>query len=103
MLTETSSKVKFFESDGKLNFLPFVYPLPVGLCTPSFFTNKYSPVEPFDALEGEERKAIELLEEKYAEENADPINAAKNGYVDNIIEPQFVRSYVISALQMIVR
>ena len=41
--------------------------------------------------------------EKYAEENADPINAAKNGFVDNIIEPQFVRPYVISALQMIVR
>lgn len=46
---------------------------------------------------------IDALEEKYAEENADPINAAKNGYVDNIIEPQFVRPYVISALQMIVR
>ena len=46
---------------------------------------------------------IDALEEKYADENADPINAAKNGYVDNIIEPQFVRPYVISALQMIVR
>ncbi len=46
---------------------------------------------------------IDALEEKYAEENADPINAAKNGFVDNIIEPQFVRPYVISALQMIVR
>lgn len=46
---------------------------------------------------------LDALEEKYAEENADPINAAKNGYVDNIIEPQFVRPYVISALQMIVR
>lgn len=43
------------------------------------------------------------LEERYSEENADPINAAKNGYIDNIIEPQFVRSYVISALQTIVR
>ena len=43
------------------------------------------------------------LEARYSEENADPINAAKNGYIDNIIEPQFVRSYVISALQTIVR
>ncbi len=43
------------------------------------------------------------LEYRYAEENADPINAAKNGYVDNVIEPQFVRAYVISALQMLVR
>lgn len=43
------------------------------------------------------------LEERYSEENADPINAARNGYIDNIIEPQFVRAYVISALQTIVR
>jgi len=43
------------------------------------------------------------LAEKYAEENADPINAARNGYIDNIIEPQFVRAYVVSALQTLVR
>ena len=42
---------------------------------------------------------IDELAEKYAEENADPINAARNGYIDNVIEPQFVRAYVISALQ----
>ncbi len=42
------------------------------------------------------------LEAKYADEAADPINAAKNGYIDNIIEPQFVRQYLVSALQMIV-
>ena len=46
---------------------------------------------------------MDELEDRYAEENADPINAAKNGYIDNIIEPQFVRSFVISALQMLVR
>ena len=40
---------------------------------------------------------------KYAEENQDPINAAKGGYIDNIIEPQFVRQYLISSLQMSVR
>ena len=43
------------------------------------------------------------FEKRYSDENADPINAAKNGYIDNIIEPQFVRAYVISALQTIVR
>ncbi|MBQ7643208.1 MAG: hypothetical protein IJS67_04825, partial [Clostridia bacterium] len=43
------------------------------------------------------------LSEKYSLENADPINAAKNGYIDNIIEPRFVRQYVISALQMMRR
>jgi len=38
------------------------------------------------------------LAEKYAD-NMDPINAAKNGYIDNIIEPKFIRQYLISALQ----
>ena len=46
---------------------------------------------------------LDELAEKYAEENADPINAAKNGYIDNVIEPQFVRAYLISALQTLVR
>ncbi|MBP5194301.1 MAG: hypothetical protein J6126_06180 [Clostridia bacterium] len=40
---------------------------------------------------------------KYADENQDPINAAKGGYIDNIIEPQFVRQYLIASLQTFVR
>lgn len=40
---------------------------------------------------------------RYADENSDPINAAKNGYVDNIIEPQFVRQYLIASLQMLLK
>lgn len=61
----------------------------------------------FDSVQGAE---IELaadgkadktkLAVKYADENSDPINAAKNGYIDNIIEPQFVRQYLIASLQM---
>jgi acetyl-CoA carboxylase carboxyltransferase component len=43
------------------------------------------------------------LAEKYADENADPIHAAKDGYIDAIIEPQFVKQYVIAALQMLAR
>ena len=43
------------------------------------------------------------LAAKYAEENADPVNAAKNGYVDNIIEPQFVKQYLIASLQMLLK
>ncbi len=42
------------------------------------------------------------LTEKYAEMQ-DAFNAAKLGCVDNIIEPEFVRQYVISALETIVR
>ena len=41
------------------------------------------------------------LAEKYANENADPINAAKDGYIDAIIEPQFVKQYLIATLQML--
>jgi acetyl-CoA carboxylase carboxyltransferase component len=43
------------------------------------------------------------LAEKYADENADPINAAKDGYIDAIIEPQFVKQYLIASLQMLAR
>jgi acetyl-CoA carboxylase carboxyltransferase component len=43
------------------------------------------------------------LAARYAEENSDPIHAAKNGYVDAIIEPQFVKQYLIASLQMLAR
>jgi len=43
------------------------------------------------------------LAEKYSDENSDPINAAKGGYIDNIIEPSFVKQYLIASLQMLVR
>lgn len=39
--------------------------------------------------------------ERYAGEHSDPVNAAKDGYIDAIIEPQFVKQYLISALQML--
>ncbi len=65
----------------------------------ALFTGATSSVEFGEVREDK----MDELAQKYAEENADPINAAKNGYIDNVIEPQFVRSFVISALQMIVR
>jgi acetyl-CoA carboxylase carboxyltransferase component len=43
------------------------------------------------------------LATRYADENADPIHAAKDGYIDGIIEPQFVKQYLIAALQMLER
>lgn len=61
----------------------------------------------FDSVQGAE---IELatdgkadkakLAEQYADENSDPINAAKNGYIDNVIEPSLVRQYLIASLQV---
>ncbi|MDE7257548.1 MAG: hypothetical protein K2N50_06315, partial [Clostridia bacterium] len=69
-----------------------------------------SKIALFDSAQGAE---IELatdgkadkakLAAKYADENSDPVNAAKNGYIDNIIEPAFVRQYLIASLQMLVK
>lgn len=62
----------------------------------------------FDGVQGAE---IELagesgdkksLAERYGDENSDPINAAKNGYIDNIIEPAFAKQYIVSCLQTLV-
>ena len=63
----------------------------------------------FDSVQGAQ---IELgnetvdkatLASRYADENSDPIHAAKNGYIDAIIEPQFVKQYLIASLQMLAK
>ncbi len=61
----------------------------------------------FDGVQGAEiefEKVKKLnktkLAERYASENADPVNAAQDGYIDDIIEPAFVRQYLIASLQM---
>lgn len=41
--------------------------------------------------------------QKYAEEIADPFRAAEGGYLDNIIEPQFLKQYLIASLQTLAR
>ncbi len=45
----------------------------------------------------------EKLKKLYAEENSDPMHAAKGGYLDNVIEPQFLKQYLIASLQMLVK
>jgi len=63
----------------------------------------------FDSVAGAEielaadGRTREKLAEKYADENSDPVNAAKDGYIDDIIEPQFVKQYLIAALQMLLK
>lgn len=63
----------------------------------------------FDSLQGaqielnDEKADKATLAAKYADENSDPVNAAKNGYIDAIIEPQFVKQYLIAALQMLAK
>ncbi len=63
----------------------------------------------FDDMQGamielsEEKTDSAVLAAKYADENSDPIHAAKGGYIDAIIEPQFVKQHLIAALQMLIR
>ncbi len=63
-------------------------------------------------FDGEQGAQLELggegvdkaaLAERYAQENSDPIHAAKDGYIDAIIEPQFVKQHLIASLQMLAR
>ena len=42
-----------------------------------------------------ERGACEV----YADANADPFNAARGGYLDDVVEPQFLKQYLIAALE----
>ena len=61
----------------------------------------------FDSAQGaqiefsEEKADKAQLAERYADEKSDPINAAKDGYIDAVIEPEFVKQYLIAALQML--
>ncbi len=63
----------------------------------------------FDSVQGaqielfDEKADKATLAQKYADENSDPINAAKDGYIDAIIEPQFVKQYLIASLQMLAK
>lgn len=60
----------------------------------------------FDSVQGAEIEFgggadRDKLAERYADEVSDPVNAAKGGYIDNIIEPQFAKQYLIASLQML--
>ncbi|MBO5327752.1 MAG: hypothetical protein J6B04_01100 [Clostridia bacterium] len=63
----------------------------------------------FDSVQGAEIEFAnenadkEQLAQRYADENSDPINAANGGYIDNVIEPAFVKQYLIASLQMLVK
>lgn len=60
-----------------------------------FETEKGAMIE----FAGVNEKNHDEAAKKYADEVQDPFNAAKNGFIDDVIEPQFVRQYVIAALQ----
>lgn len=65
-----------------------------------------SKIALFDSVQGaliEFGKSDDALAARYADENSDPVNAAKDGYIDDVIEPQFVKQYLIASLQMLVK
>lgn len=69
-----------------------------------------SKIALFDSVQGAEIEFnasasdnADKLAQKYADENSDPVNAAKGGFVDNIIEPAFARQYIIASLQMLIK
>ena len=49
---------------------------------------------------GKHRKIVNI-KARFVADGMDAMNAAKCGYIDNVIEPEYVRQYVISALQML--
>ncbi len=53
--------------------------------------------------QNETEKDKEALLARYEEEMSDPVNAAKGGYLDNVIEPQFLKQYLIASIQMLMR
>ena len=64
----------------------------------------------FDSVQGAEieysddKKADKAkLAEKYSDEHSDPFNAARYGYIDNIIQPAFIKQYLIASLQMLLK
>ena len=69
-----------------------------------------SKIALFDSVQGAEiefssdKKADKAkIAQKYADENSDPVNAAKGGYIDNIIQPSFVKQHIIASLQMLLK
>lgn len=65
---------------------------------------KISPMNPVSAVEflGEvyDESKVKEIADKWASENATPLEAAKKGYVDDIIEASELRARVASALEM---
>ncbi len=65
---------------------------------------KISPMNPVSAVEflGEvyDESKVKEIADKWASENASPLEAAKKGYVDDIIEASELRARVASALEM---
>lgn len=52
---------------------------------------------------GNTAEGKEELLSRYALEHSDPVAMAKSGYLDNVIEPRFLKQYLIASLETLVR
>lgn len=60
----------------------------------------------FDSVQGaqiEFGRSDEKIAQRYADENSDPVNAGKDGYIDAVVEPQFIKQHLIASLQMLTK
>lgn len=104
---------------GRTTRISVVYGKTIGLGYTAFASRKFGNAYTYafanakiSLFDGEVGTAVEFgtvsqdrigeLKEKYANMQ-DAFNSAKIGCVDNVIEPQFVRQFVISALQTIIK
>lgn len=77
----------------------FDYTFALATAEVALFENAIGAEIEFSAEKGADKEKLAGL---YADENADPLNAAKNGYLDDVIEPQFLKQYLVAALQTLV-
>ena len=77
----------------------FDYTFALATAEVSLFESALGAEIEYSTEKGVDKKKLAKL---YAEENADPVNAAKNGYLDDVIEPQFLKQYLTAALQTLV-
>lgn len=79
----------------------FDYTFALATAEISLFENAAGAEIELSGGKGIEDKA--KLQALYAEENADPFNAAKGGYLDDVVEPQFIKQYLVASLQTLVK
>ncbi len=77
----------------------FDYTIALATSQIALFESEQGAQIEFQPNEGDRGRLAAL----YAEENADPFHAAKGGYLDDIVEPQFLKQYLIASLQTLAR
>lgn len=116
-LTRISELMNAFESSHELPRVNVIYGKAIGLGYTLFGTKTYGADYAFAFATAEigavssdvgaemeyamTKENKEKLKESFSDNALSPFNTAKGGYIDDVIEPQYVRQYIIAALQMI--